>query len=67
MSDDRTGPRLGCLWLGSMIFIFIPAAVIAAVIWPQMTANQFVGRTLLIGVGLIAAALVTAIAIFRRR
>lgn len=68
MSDDNTtSPRLGCLWLGLMIFVFIPAAVIAAIIWPEMTANQFVGRTLLIGIGLIVAAVVVVIGMIRRR
>ncbi len=39
----------------------MPAGYIAAAIWPDQTANQFVGRTFLIGLGLAAAVLVIGV------
>ena len=43
----------------------MPAGFIAAAIWPDQTANQFVGRTFLIGLGLAAAVLVIGVAAAR--
>jgi hypothetical protein len=64
MSDDNPNPALGCLWLVAIIF-FVPAGYIATAIWPDQTANQFVGRTFLIGLGMAAAVLVIGVAAAR--
>jgi uncharacterized membrane protein len=52
--QQNTNPTLGCLWLVALV-LFLPAGIVAAAIWPNQTANQFVGRTLLIGGGFAVA------------
>jgi len=64
VSDDNPNPALGCLWLVALV-LFVPAGFIAAAIWPHQTANQFVGRTFLIGLGFAAAVLVIGVSAAR--
>jgi hypothetical protein len=66
--DHEKNARLGCLWLVAVV-LFLPAGFITAAIWPDITANQFVGRTLLIGGGLAVIVIVFggAVAINRHR
>jgi len=51
---------MGCVLIVAFVFFF-PAAIASAVIWPNQTANQFVGRALLIGGGF--AVLVVAVGV----
>ena len=67
MDDHRNEAGLGCLWIIALI-LFLPAGFIAAAVWPNQTANQFAGRTFLIGLGFAVAVLVFGgAALFRRR
>ncbi|GAA3630805.1 hypothetical protein [Microlunatus ginsengisoli] len=50
MAEPARDARLGCLW-GLAVILFVPAGFVTAAVWPDITANQFVGRTLLIGAG----------------
>ena len=68
MADQANDTGLGCLWLVALV-LFVPAGFVTAAIWPDITANQFVGRTLLIGgaCALALLALGSAAAITRHR